>query len=226
MKDSITFHSNRQEITIESWDAHRVAHLLIEYAIRSNLERILDCKDKVPYPEKIDYVVSRLEDELCMNNKFRDIFEDTVGKLSDEFDKIENEKDPEGARLKRMLYSYNSYCADEFDNEPLEAWPEDGVVGLAYTTYEFEEKYNFEHEIQVDFNINEMKYKCYIDGVLVHEEDWDEETFIGNMGADFCDLIRDAVHIGFDMGEEGLLEDDVLTEEIFEKFKELRTKAC
>ena len=125
-----------------------------------------------------------------------------------------------------MLGAFNDYCANEFDNEPIEAWPEDGIIGLAYTSYEFEEEYNFEHEIQVNFDINEMKYKCYIDDVLVHEEDWTAESFVENMNASFEDLIRDAVHIGFDMGDEGLLEDDVLTEEIFEKFKKLRTKAC
>ena len=45
-----------------------------------------------------------------------------------------------------MLDAYNDYTAREFNSEPIEAsWPEDGVIGLAYTTYEFEEKYFFEH---------------------------------------------------------------------------------
>lgn len=118
-----------------------------------------------------------------------------------------------------MLDAYNDYTASEFNSEPIEAWPEDGVVGLAYTTYEFEEKYFFEHEIQINFDINRMKYLCYIDDVLVHEEEWSEETFIANMDASFEDLIRDAVHIGMDMGDEGFMEDDWLTEEVFEKYK-------
>ena len=220
MKDSITIHSNRQEITIERWDACRIAHRIIEFAIRPQLEHILDCTYRVPYKDKIDYIIKKLEDELIMNNEFRDIFRDTVNKLSDEFDKIENEKDPDGARLKRMLHAYNSYSAEEFNNDPIESFPEDGILNLAYTTYEFEEKYNFSHEIQINFDVNKMKYQCYIDDVLVHEEDWDEETFDANMGADFDDLIRDAVHIGFDLGDEGYLEDDFLTEEVWKRYQE------
>ena len=224
--EKTTLHYMGQKIEIEPWDACRFARNVNEIALRPSIENILEYTDRVPYEEKTDYIIKRLSEKLSNNQEFRNIFENAINELSDDFDKIENEKDPEGARLKRMLYSYNSYCADEFDNEPLEAWPEDGVVGLAYTTYEFEEKYWIEHSIQVDFNVKEMKYKCYIDDVLVHEEDWDEETFIGNMGADFCDLIRDAVHIGFDMAEEGFIDGDFLTEEEFKRYKESKQKAC
>jgi len=118
-----------------------------------------------------------------------------------------------------MLDAYNSYTACEFNSEPIEAWPEDGVIGLAYTTYEFEEKYFFEHEVQVNFDLNDMKFKGYIDDVLVYEETWTAQDFIDSMGSDFDSMIYDTVRRGCSMGDEGFLEDDVLTEEIYNRYK-------
>lgn len=69
----------------------------------------------------------------------------------------------------RILRAYNTYAANEFSSEePLTAIPENGILGMANTTYEDE---HFLLEIQVDFDLNELAYLSYIDGNLVFSED-------------------------------------------------------
>lgn len=125
-----------------------------------------------------------------------------------------------------MLDAYNDYVSQEFDDRPMEKFPENGILGLAYTTYEFEDKYDFSHEIQAEFDLNEMKYKGYIDDVLVIEEAWTPQDFIDSMGADFDSMIYGIVRMGFDMGDGGFLEDGILTDEVVRKYMESKQKAC
>ena len=69
-----------------------------------------------------------------------------------------------------LLKAVNRYLVREFDSDSaLEKIPEDGIFHLAYTTYEFGD--DKEHEIQVDFDLLNLKYLNYIDGVLVLEEE-------------------------------------------------------
>lgn len=68
-----------------------------------------------------------------------------------------------------ILRAYNTYAANEFSSEePLTGIPEDGILGMANTTYEDE---HLLLEIQVDFDLNELAYFSYIDGNLVLSED-------------------------------------------------------
>ena len=60
-----------------------------------------------------------------------------------------------------------------------------------------------EHEIQVDFDLLNLKYLNYIDGKLVLEEPREcEQEFIDEMKAcEFDDIIRDVVRRGFELYE-------------------------
>ena len=108
----------------------------------------------------------------------------------------------EGVKMCDLLKAVNRYLVREFDEDAkLERIPEDGIFHLAYTTYEFggEE----EHEIQVYFDLLNLKYLNYIDGKLVLEEPREcEQEFIHEMKAcEFDDIIRDVVRKGFELYE-------------------------
>ena len=101
-----------------------------------------------------------------------------------------------------LLKAVNIYLAREFDSDSaLDKIPEDGIFHLAYTTYEFGD--GKEHEIQVDFDLLNLKYLNYIDGILVLEEEREcEQEFIDEMKAcEFDDIIRDVVRKGFELYE-------------------------
>ena len=108
----------------------------------------------------------------------------------------------EGEKMRDLLKAVNRYLVREFDSDSaLEKIPEDGIFHLAYTTYEFGD--DKEHEIQVDFDLLNLKYLNYIDGVLVLEEEREcEQEFIDEMKAcEFDDIIRDVVRKGFELYE-------------------------
>ena len=108
----------------------------------------------------------------------------------------------EGAKMCDLLKAVNRYLRREFDEYAvLKRIPEDGIFHLAYTTYEFGD--GKEHEIQVDFDLLNLKYLNYIDGKLVLEEPREcEQEFIDEMKAcEFDDIIRDVVHKGFELYE-------------------------
>ena len=99
-----------------------------------------------------------------------------------------------------LLKAVNRYLTREFDEEArLRKIPEDGIFHLAYTTYEFGD--DEEHEIQVDFDLLNLKYLNYIDGVMVLEEPREcEQEFIDEMKAcEFDDIIRECVRKGFEL---------------------------
>ena len=108
----------------------------------------------------------------------------------------------EGAKMCNLLKAVNRYLVREFgEDAALDRIPEDGIFHLAYTTYEFGDEE--EHEIQVDFDLLNLKYLNYIDGKLVLEEPREcEQEFIDEMKAcEFDDIIRDVVHKGFELYE-------------------------
>ena len=98
-----------------------------------------------------------------------------------------------------LLNSFNSFNVREYgDNAYIETFDDflekysDGVIHLAYTTYGDDEQF----EIQIDFNLNKMRYEEYIDNELfinpneVYDRSFDE----------FCDEIEncnfeDLIHI-------------------------------
>ena len=98
----------------------------------------------------------------------------------------------------KLLKAVNKYFVREFDEDAkLDRIPEDGIFHLAYTTYEFGD--GKEHEIQVDFDLLNLKYLNYIDWELVLEEPRDcLSDFIDEIaGCGFDDMIRDVVHKGW-----------------------------
>ena len=95
-----------------------------------------------------------------------------------------------------LLRAVNEYLYDEF-GEVIQDIPEDGILNLAYTTYDFGD--GIERDIQVDFDLNSLKYLNYIDGELVLEEPRGcLSDFIDEIeGCGFDDMIRDVVHKGW-----------------------------
>ena len=110
-------------------------------------------------------------------------------------------------RKRRLLKAYNEFGRCEYGSEPLERLPKDKILPLCYTTYEFDDASKYTHDIQVNFDLKTMSCKSYIDDELVIDEPWDYETLLLNLEASFDDLIRDCVHKGFDLEEEGHFEE-------------------
>ena len=99
-----------------------------------------------------------------------------------------------------VLRAVNAYLVREFGKDSrLTRIPEDGIFHLAYTTNEFGD--NKEHEIQVDFDLLNLKYLNYIDDVMVLEEPREcEQEFIDEMKiCEFEDIIRDCVYKGYEL---------------------------
>lgn len=95
----------------------------------------------------------------------------------------------------KILRAYNTYIANEFSGkEALTAIPEDGILGMANTTYKDE---HFLVKIQVDFDLNELSYTSYIDGKLVLSEDRSDRS------AD--DIADEMTHSDFSGMIEGVL---------------------
>ena len=95
-----------------------------------------------------------------------------------------------------ILRAVNEYFGNERMGE-IQDIPEDGIIHLAYTTYELGD--GVEREIQVDFDLNNLKYLNYIDDEMVLEEPRDcLSDFIDEIaGCGFDDIIRDVVHKGW-----------------------------
>ena len=99
-----------------------------------------------------------------------------------------------------LLKAVNRYLVREFDEDAkLERIPEDGIFHLAYTTYEFGD--GKVHEIQVDFDLLNLKYLNYIDGKLVLEEPRDcLSDFINEIeGCNYDDMIRNSIDKGWEI---------------------------
>lgn len=100
--------------------------------------------------------------------------------------------------MDRLLKAINSYFVKEFDEKAMiAALPEDGIIHLSYTTYEFDD--GTEHELQVDFDLKSLSYLNYIDSILVLKEERESlSDFIEEIvNCDFDDIIRDCVNEGF-----------------------------
>ena len=94
----------------------------------------------------------------------------------------------------RLLQALNEYYNNEgFDS--INKLPEDGIIHLAYTTYDFDDDY--EHDIEVKFDLNELCYLNYIDFELVLKEYVDSiEQFIEDLNASFDDMIYNCLKKG------------------------------
>lgn len=66
---------------------------------------------------------------------------------------------------KELIDALNNYLVSGFGEDAMiDKLPDDGIIHLAYTTNDAGE------EIQVDFDINNLKYLNYVDDELVLEE--------------------------------------------------------
>lgn len=100
------------------------------------------------------------------------------------------DKEKEQRLLEALNEYYNNEGFDSIDKIPL-----DGIIHLAYTTYDFDDDY--EHDIEVKFDLNELCYLDYIDSEMVLKEDVDSiEQFIDDLNASFDDMIYNCLKKG------------------------------
>lgn len=110
---------------------------------------------------------------------------------------------------------YGEYLYDEDAGEtPDGCIPDGGVLPVCFTTYEFDEESKYTHEIQINFNLRTMCWENYIDDELVlNQPVLGVETLIAELNSfGFDDIIRDCVHEGYRLEEEGHF--DEMKEEI------------
>lgn len=92
---------------------------------------------------------------------------------------------------KELIDALNEYYACAFDGDVMiDKLPDDGIVHLAYT------ETCAGQEIQVDFDINNLKYLNYIDGELVLEEKRDsiQEFIVEIANCGFSDIVWDCLN--------------------------------
>lgn len=94
----------------------------------------------------------------------------------------------------RLLEALNEYYNNEgWDSK--DSIPEDGIIPLGYTTYDFDD--DCEHDIEIEFNLNELCYLNYIDSEMVLKEDVDLiEQLIEDLNASFDDMIYNCLKKG------------------------------
>ena len=104
---------------------------------------------------------------------------------------------------KELLDAYNTFCYREYEDEPIQELPKDGILHIAYTTYKFDD--DCEHEIQVDFDVKNLEYLNYIDKELVLKERYNLNQVIEDLKyMSFEDSISNCVWVGFEKyGHEG-----------------------
>lgn len=117
---------------------------------------------------------------------------------------------------KKLADAYVNYCWREYGEYPYDRnkeYPEScihegGVLPVCFTTYEFDEDSKYTHEIQINFNLRTMCWENYIDDELILSQPRDLETLIAELnGCGFDDIIRDCVHEGYRLEEEGHFEE-------------------
>ena len=85
--------------------------------------------------------------------------------------------------INKIMNAYNAYCLSEFNHEAGPV-PTDGRLGVAYTTIDNNDGY--EYEIQVDYDINAQRLEYLQAGALIHSEPWAHAEFIAEIpGAGF-----------------------------------------
>lgn len=93
-----------------------------------------------------------------------------------------------------LIESLNEYYRIE-GWDSIDKISEDGIIHLAYTTYDFDD--DCEHNIEVKFDLNELCYLNYIDFELVLKEYVDSiEQFIDDLNASFDDMIYNCLKKG------------------------------
>lgn len=94
----------------------------------------------------------------------------------------------------RLLEALNEYYNNE-GRDSKNSIPEDGIIPIGYTTYNFDD--DCEHDIEIEFDLNELCYLNYIDSEMVLKEDVDSiEQFIEDLNASFDDMIYNCLKKG------------------------------
>ena len=94
----------------------------------------------------------------------------------------------------RLLEALNEFRRDEYWDS-IDAIPEDGIIPIGYTTYDLDD--DCEHDIEIEFDLNELCYLNYIDNEMVLKEDVDSiEQFIEDLNASFDDMIYNCLKKG------------------------------
>ena len=94
----------------------------------------------------------------------------------------------------RLLEALNEYYNNEgWDSK--DSIPEDGIIPIGYTTYDLDD--DCEHDIEIEFNLNDLCYLNYIDSELVLKEPIDSiEQLIEDLNASFDDMIYNCLKKG------------------------------
>ena len=99
-------------------------------------------------------------------------------------------KDQEQMLLEALNEYYNNEGWDSKDSIP-----EDGLIPLGYTTSDLDDDY--EHDIEIKFDLKELCYLNYVDFELVLKEYVDSiEQFIDDLNASFDDMIYNCLKKG------------------------------
>ena len=101
--------------------------------------------------------------------------------------------------MDKLLDAINDFYIREFDDYSGVEVPEDKIIPLCYTTYDFGD--GDEHEIQVSIDCKNRAYLNYIDNELVLTEARDSLAEIAAeiSCSGFEDIIRDCVYKGLEM---------------------------
>ena len=98
--------------------------------------------------------------------------------------------------MSHLLNALNEYFISEFGTT-IEKLPDDGIISLAYTTYDFDDE---EREIQVFFDFKNLEYLNYIDDELVLKRKVDNiQDFINDIKCGFNEIICECLDKGSEL---------------------------
>lgn len=98
--------------------------------------------------------------------------------------------------MTELLNALNDFFVTEYgDDAELDKLPEDGIINLAYSTWITSD--GEEREIQIDFDLTNLKYLEYVDNILVNENatNYSIQEFIDEIKiCTFENLISDCIN--------------------------------
>lgn len=68
-----------------------------------------------------------------------------------------------------LIDALNEYYISEGWNT-IDKLPENGIIALGHTTNDLDDNDEYEHDIDVEFNLNSLSYLNYVDGKMILEE--------------------------------------------------------
>jgi len=108
---------------------------------------------------------------------------------------------------KKIQDAYDSFCQREYNGDAEEI-SDKGTIPICFTTYEFDKESKYTHEIQINFDLDSMCWKNYIDDELVLTQQTDVESLVDDLSyCSFDDIIRDCVMEGFRLEKDGYFDE-------------------